>query len=98
MPGMDASVQVRGEAVPVTAPRPGRAEIALAAAAFALLCVVVLRTAPQLVEPDDYAYRASIVGITDGHLLTLSAAQVHALAEQLLSPPRAGQAVSVRPG
>src|SRR5215470_6294435 len=75
-----------------------RAEIALAVAAFALLCAVVLMTAPQLVEPDDYAYRASIVGITDGHLLTLSAAQVHALAEQLTPRQGAGQPVEFRPG
>src|SRR5215467_1458065 len=78
--------------------KPRRTEIALAVAAFALLCAVVLVTAPQLVEPDDYAYRASIVGITDGHLLTLSAAQVHALAEQLTPRQGAGQPVEFRPG
>ena len=47
-----------------------------AAAVFAALCVVALSTAPQLVEPDDYAYRASIVAATEGHWLTLSTAQV----------------------
>src|SRR5215471_2977310 len=78
--------------------KPPRAEIALAVAAFALLCAVVLMTAPQLVEPDDYAYRASIVGITDGHLLTLSTAQVHALAAQLTPRPGPGRAVEIRPG
>ena len=36
----------------------------LAAAAFAVLCVLVLRAAPYLPEPDDYAYRASIVAMT----------------------------------
>ena len=86
------------EATPRDAARPSTAEIIIAVAAFAVLCLVVLRTAPQLPEPDDYAYRASIVGITDGHLLTLSAAQVRGLAEQLLSPPSAGRAVSFRPG
>ena len=73
--------------------RPERAEIALALAAFAVLCIVALLTAPQLVEPDDYAYRASIVGITDGHLLTLSTAQVHALASQLTPRPGQGNAL-----
>ena len=48
-----------------------------------MLCIVVLVARPFLVEPDDFAYRASIVGITEGHFLTLSAAQVHALAAHL---------------
>ena len=52
-------------------------------AAFAVLCVVVLTAAPFLVEPDDYAYRASIVAMTQGHFLTLTTAQVHALGAQL---------------
>lgn len=60
-----------------------RAEILLALAAFAVLCVAVLAVAPQLVEPDDYAYRASIVALTDGYPLTLSTAQASALATQL---------------
>ena len=62
-----------------------RAEILLAVAAFAGLCIGVLAFAsvPNLVEPDDFAYRASIVAITDGHPLTLSAAQVQALTAQL---------------
>jgi hypothetical protein len=60
-----------------------RAEAAVAVAAFAALCAAVLLTAPFLVEPDDYAYRASIVAMTQGHFLTLSAAQVHALAMAL---------------
>jgi hypothetical protein len=58
-------------------------EVVLAAAAFAVLCVAVLSVAPQLVEPDDYAYRGSILAITQGHLLTLSAAQARDLAAQL---------------
>ena len=60
-----------------------RAEILLALAAFAGLCVAVLTAAPQLVEPDDYAYRASIVALTDGYPVTLSTAQVSTLAVQL---------------
>jgi hypothetical protein len=59
------------------------AEACLAAAAFAVLCVLVLRAVPYLPEPDDYTYRASIVAMTDGHLFTLSGAQAHALAERL---------------
>ncbi|HEY6792584.1 MAG TPA: hypothetical protein VI365_35260, partial [Trebonia sp.] len=59
-------------------------EVALAVAAFAVLCAVVLSVAPQLgVEPDDGAYRASIVAMTEGHFLTLSSAQVNALAVKL---------------
>jgi hypothetical protein len=68
-----------------TPPAPGwdRAEVACAVAAFAILCTVVLTAAPFLVEPDDYAYRASIVAMTQGHFLTLTTAQVHALGAQL---------------
>src|ERR1700733_879856 len=61
-----------------------RAEAVLAVAAFAALCVVVLSVTPQLgVEPDDGAYRASIVAMTEGHFLTLSSAQTSALAGEL---------------
>jgi hypothetical protein len=70
-----------------------RAEILFALAAFTVLCIVVLKSAsvPNLVEPDDFAYRTSIVAMTDGHLLTLSTAQVHAVSAQLaLSPDGAG--------
>ncbi|MGN6681705.1 MAG: hypothetical protein ACTHKL_28390, partial [Streptosporangiaceae bacterium] len=89
---MRATVQAGQESPYQAAPRIGRAEVVLALAAFAVLCIVALRTAPQLVEPDDYAYRASIVGITDGHLLTLSTAQMHALAAQLAPTPGHGNA------
>jgi hypothetical protein len=57
--------------------------VCLAAAAFAVLCVVVLKASPYLPEPDDYAYRASIVAMSYGHFFTLTGAQAHALAEQL---------------
>ncbi len=82
---MDAVV-----AHPRTQPRAAwisrdRAEIILAAMAFAVLCLAALSAATQLVEPDDYAYQASIVGITEGHWLTLSTAQAHALSTHLLS-------------
>src|SRR6185437_13793664 len=66
------------------------AEAALAAAAFAALCAVVLSVAPQLgVEPDDGAYRASIVAMTEGHFLTLSTAQAEILARKLGDNPAA---------
>ena len=71
-------------------------EAIVALAAFAVLCVLVLSVASQLVEPDDYAYRASIVAITQGHLLTLSTAQADRLAAQLPSP--GGRPVAALPG
>src|ERR1700751_2941338 len=64
-------------------------EIALAAAAFATLCVVVLSVAAQTAEPDDGAYRASIVAMTEGHFLSLSTAQAEALAAKLGDNPAA---------
>jgi hypothetical protein len=73
------------------------AEVCLAVAAFAVLCVLVLRAAPYLPEPDDYAYRASIVAMTDGHFFTLAWAQAHALAEQL-APVLGGSRLGPGPG
>jgi hypothetical protein len=64
-------------------------EAALAAAAFAALCAVVLSVAPRAAEPDDGAYRASIVAMTEGHFLTLSAAQAETLARKLGDNPAA---------
>ena len=61
-------------------------EAFVALAAFAVLCIVVLSVASRLVEPDDYAYRASIVAITQGHFLTLSTTQADRLAAQLPGP------------
>ena len=58
-------------------------EVALAAAAFAALCFLVLSVAPQLAEPDDHAYQASIVAMTDGDFLTLSNTQAHAVARKV---------------
>jgi hypothetical protein len=68
--------------------RAGRDLLAagLALAAFAVLCAMALSFAPRLVEPDDFAYRASIVAMTQGHVLTLSTAQVNTLAQQLGGP------------
>ncbi len=64
-------------------------EAALAVAAFVVLCAVVLSVAPQAAEPDDGAYRASIVAITEGHFLTLSTAQAETLAGKLGDNPAA---------
>ena len=65
------------------------AEVALVVVAFAALCVLVLSIAPQTAEPDDGAYHASIVAMTEGHFLTLSAAQAEALARKLGDNPAA---------
>lgn len=51
-------------------------------AIVAALCVVVLVRSPQLLEPDDYAYRASIVALSEGHVL-LTTAQYLALRSEL---------------
>ena len=85
---MDALVPASGQALPAARVRVRRAhaETFAALAAFAVLCVLVLSVASRLVEPDDYAYRASIVAITQGHFLTLSTAQVDRLAVQLPAP------------
>jgi len=79
----------RRSAAAERARRPWRSLVA-AGAAFAALCVAVLSTAPQLVEPDDHAYQASIIAATQGHWLTLSTAQAHALGAQFaqVSPGR----------
>src|SRR5689334_8872369 len=69
--------------------RTAWAEAALAIAAFAALCAVVLSVAPQAAEPDDGAYRASIVAMTEGHFLTLSTAQARTLAGNLGDNPAA---------
>ena len=66
------------------------AEAALAVAAFAALCVLVLSVAPQIAEPDDGAYHHSIVAITMGHFLALSGADLNAL-EAKMGDPAVGQ-------
>jgi hypothetical protein len=64
-------------------------EAALAAVVFAALCAVVMSVAPQAAEPDDGAYRASIVAMTEGHFLTLSIRQAETLARKLADNPSA---------
>ncbi len=83
---MDTTTAATEVRRPVAATRLDRAEILFALAAFAALCAAALSFAPRLVEPDDHAYQASIVGITQGHWLTLSTAQADALGRQLGSP------------
>ena len=86
--GMSLMAQASDEASPSAWVRMSRdrVEAFVALAAFAALCIVVLSSASRLVEPDDYAYRASIVAMTQGHFLTLSTAQVDRLAAQLPGP------------
>lgn len=80
----------RGSPRPAGRLRLACGEAALAAAAFAALCIVVLSVPPQRgVEPDDGAYRASIVAMTEGHFLTLSTAQAQTLASKLGDNPAA---------
>src|ERR1019366_132991 len=65
--------------------RFGWGEIPVAILAFAALCIAVLVRSTQLLEPDDAAYRASIVALTQGHLLTLTNVQYQELLKQLSS-------------
>ena len=64
-------------------------EAALAVVAFVVLCAVVLSVSAQSAEPDDGAYRASIVAMTEGHFLTLSTTQAERLAGKLGDNPAA---------
>jgi hypothetical protein len=63
--------------------RFGRAEVLVAVGAFAALCVAVVARSAQLLEPDDYAYRASIIALAQGHWLSLTNAEYQALLKQL---------------
>jgi hypothetical protein len=74
------TAQVSKPSGPPAAASWRRVEALLALGSFAALCVLALSFTPSLAEPDDYAYRASIVAMTQGHFLTLSTAQYHALA------------------
>jgi hypothetical protein len=56
-----------------------RTDVLVAALGFVGFCALVLSHATALLEPDDYAYRASIVALSQGHVL-LSNAQFQALA------------------
>ncbi len=72
-------------------------EILVAVAAFGVLCAVALSFGPRYSEPDDYAYRASVIAITHGHLMTLSGPQVNALAAELTGDARGGGGGGIGP-
>ena len=74
----------------------GRAEILIAVAAFAVLCVVALTVRTRFLFPDAIAYQASIIAMTQGHFLTLSSSQLHAVLEQMASYDRPPTPVSIR--
>lgn len=59
-----------------------RAPILFASLGFAIFVFLVLIKAPALLEPDDYAYRASIAALSHGQIL-LTNAQYLALSKQL---------------
>ena len=58
------------------------AEMGIALLVFLVFCIVALSKASSLLEPDDFAYRASIVALSHGWIL-LTNAQHTALLEQL---------------
>ena len=73
---------------PVASQNPKVAtEVVVACLAFLAFCIVVLMKASSLLEPDDFAYRASIIALSHGWIL-LTNAQHQALLVQLshLSP------------
>jgi hypothetical protein len=57
-------------------------EVLASVLVFAAFCVAVLTKSARMLEPDDSAYRASIVALTHGHLL-LTNAQYLALGRRL---------------
>jgi len=66
--------------------------VLVAVLAFAAMCVAVLVRSAQLLEPDDFAYRASIIALTHGHLLSLTNAEYQALLKELSNA--GGQGIS----
>src|SRR5450631_2500610 len=83
--GDGASVRTGGLASESPPSRFGPGDVLVALAAFAVVCVAALARAAQLLEPDDLAYRASILALTHGHLLSLTNAEYQALLKQLSS-------------
>ena len=71
------------------APEPAqstlRIEIGVAVVAFIGFAIAVLAKSPSLLEPDDYAYRASITALTHGWVL-LTSGQYHCLLYTSPSP------------
>ncbi len=91
----EPSVQLLTHETPTPPPPPRevpwwrRAEVLVAALGFLGFCVLVLTHATALLEPDDYAYRASIVALSQGHIL-LTNTQYHALASYLAAHDMSG--------
>jgi hypothetical protein len=69
---------------PATSNRVRAGEAFVALACFLALCVVALSHPPELIEPDAFAYRASIVALSRGHL-TLSTSQYQELRDEFLT-------------
>lgn len=76
-------------ASPSTTPWWRRGDVLVAVAGFVGFCALVLSHATALLEPDDYAYRASIVALSQGHIL-LSNAQYSALTSFLAKHGESG--------
>jgi len=72
--GLRDRVTSRARALPL--------EVVVAVLIFAAFCALVLVKSPQTLEPDDSAYRASIVALTHGHMV-LTNAQYSALNREL---------------
>ena len=64
--------------------RSGAGEVVVAFACFLVLCAAVLSHPTKLVEQDAYAYRASIVALSEGHV-TLSTNQYEELRRRLVA-------------
>jgi hypothetical protein len=60
-----------------------RVPAALAILSFVVLCVAVLSQKPKMIEPDPFAYRASIEALADGNV-TLTQAQYDQLISKLM--------------
>ncbi|HEY1223171.1 MAG TPA: hypothetical protein VGE75_06725, partial [Acidimicrobiales bacterium] len=82
---MTATLSLDDETIPAdsTRWRPSAAAL-VALGGFVIFAILVLTKATALLEPDDYAYRASIVALSHGHIL-LTNAQYEALNRQLAS-------------
>ncbi|MEI8083044.1 MAG: hypothetical protein WCI74_14500, partial [Actinomycetes bacterium] len=95
--GIAASDQSRVPALPGPSLWVRWLPVLVAVAAFAALCVAVLIRAPQLLEPDDLAYRASIAALAQGHI-TLTDAQYQQLQAELATSGGASSVPGSGPG
>ena len=87
---------VQGAGGPRGRRRPGRAEVLVALACFAVLCGAALSRPVKLLEPDDYAYRASIIALSEGHVV-LTDAQYQDLSSRLQAADGGGGAAAAGP-